>query len=359
MRKHAILSASGAHRWLNCPPSARLEQQFPDETSAYAAEGTKAHKIAEGILLDKIDEPTPDEMNEMHEHVSRYVEVVMEKLTPGADLYVEQYLDFSPWVPEGFGTGDAVIVSDEAIEIVDLKYGKGVKIDAEGNPQLRLYALGAYNQFGALYDFDKVRVTIVQPRLDHISSEELTVEELLKWGEEIKPIAQKAFKGEGEFNPGPHCRFCKARRSCRARAEYHMNLARYEFKEPALLSVEEIAEILKQADDLAAWAKEVKEHALTLAFRDGVKIPGWKVVEGRSTRKIADEAALAEKLAAEGVDPFKKVMKTLTELEKTVGKKRFAELADGLIVKPPGKPTLVEEADKRPEVIPAALEFSE
>ena len=357
MKKHAVLAPSAAHRWLTCTPSARLEERFPDETSSYAEEGTKAHKIAEGLLRGEIDDPTPDEMNDMLEHVGQYVEVVMEKLTPGADLYVEQYLDFSPWVPEGFGTGDAVIVSDEAIEIVDLKYGKGVKIDAEGNPQLRLYALGAYNQFGALYNFDKVRVTIVQPRLDHISSEELTVEELLKWGEEIKPIAQKAFKGEGEFNPGPHCRFCKARRSCRARAEYHMNLARYEFKEPALLSVEEIAEILKQADDLAAWAKEVKEHALTLAFRDGVKIPGWKVVEGRSTRKIADEAALAEKLAAEGVDPFKQVLKTITELEKAVGKKRFNEIAAGLIEKPPGRPTLVEETDKRPEINRAAIDF--
>lgn len=359
MRKHAILSASGAHRWLKCPPSARLEEHFPDEPSPYAEEGTKAHKLAEGILLDKIDEPAPDEMNEMFEHVSRYVEVVLEKLIPGADLYVEQRLDFSPWVPEGFGTGDAVIVSDDVLEIIDLKYGKGVQVDAEGNPQLRLYALGAYNQFGMIYNFDRVRMTIVQPRLDHVSTEKLSLKELLQWGEEIKPIAQKAFKGEGEFNPGPHCRFCRARRSCRARAEYHLELARYEFKEPDLLDAKEIAEILKQAEDLAAWAKEIKEHALTLAFRDGVKIPGFKVVEGRSTRKITDDAELAKRLEAEGYDPYKKVMKTLTELEKTVGKKRFAELADGLIVKPPGKPTLVEETDKRPEISRAAMEFKD
>src|SRR5690606_33442378 len=278
MRKHAILSASGAHRWLNCPLSARLEEHFPDEPSTYAEEVTKAHKLAEGILLDKIDEPAPDEM---FEHVSRYVEVVLEKLTPGADLYVEQRLDFSPWVPEGFGTGDAVIVSDEAIEIVDLKYGKGVKVDAEENPQLRLYALGAYNQFGMIYNFDRVRMTIVQPRLDHVSTEKLSLKELLQWGEEIKPIAQKAFKGEGEFNPGPHCRFCRARRSCRARAEAILQMARYEFRKPELLSDEEVAEILAQAEELAAWAKDVKDFALSHAYLHGVKIPGFKVVEGR------------------------------------------------------------------------------
>src|SRR5690606_38627340 len=354
MRKHAILSASGAHRWLNCPLSARLEEHFPDEPSTYAEEVTKAHKLAEGILLDKIDEPAPDEM---FEHVSRYVEVVLEKLTPDADLYVEQRLDFSPWVPEGFGTGDAVIVSDDVLEIIDLKYGKGVQVDAEGNPQLRLYALGAYNQFGMIYNFDRVRMTIVQPRLDHVSTEKLSLKELLQWGEEIKPIAQKAFKGEGEFNPGPHCRFCRARRSCRARAEHHLELAKYEFKDPDLLSVEEIAEILKQAEDLAAWAKENKEHALTLAFRDGVKIPGFKVVEGRSTRKITDDAELAKRLEAEGYEPFKQVLKTLTELEKTVGRKKFAEIAADLIEKPPGRPTLVPESDKRPEINSAVLDF--
>ena len=356
MRKHAILSASSAHRWLNCPPSARLEEHFPDEPSPYAEEGTKAHKIAEGILLDKIDEPA-DGTNEMFEYVSRYVEVVLEKWIPGAQLYVEQRLDFSPWVPEGFGTGDAVIVSDDVLEIIDLKYGKGVQVSAENNPQLRLYALGAYNEFGALYDFQTVRMTIVQPRLDHVSTEELSLDELLAWGESIKPIAQQAYEGKGEFKAGPHCRFCKARRTCRARAEYHMELARYEFKDPDLLSIEEIAEILKQAEDLAAWAKEIKEHALTLAFRDGVKIPGFKVVEGRSTRKITDEAALAERLAAEGYDPFKRVLKTITELEKTVGRKRFAELAADLIEKPPGRPTLVPESDKRPEINSAVLDF--
>jgi len=356
MRKHAILSASGAHRWLNCPPSARLEEHFPDEPSPYAEEGTKAHKIAEGILLDKIDEPA-DETNEMFEYVSRYVEVVLEKWIPGAQLYVEQRLDFSPWVPEGFGTGDAVIVSDDVLEIIDLKYGKGVQVDAEGNPQLRLYALGAYNEFGALYDFQTVRMTIVQPRLDHVSTEELSLDELLAWGERIKPIAQQAYEGKGEFKAGPHCRFCKARRTCRARAEANLELARYEFRKPELLSIEEVAEILAQAEELAAWAKDVKEYALTQAYRHGVKFPGWKVVEGRSTRKITDEAALAERLAAEDIDPYKKVLKGISELEKEMGRKRFAELAADLIEKPPGKPTLVPESDKRPEINSAVLDF--
>ena len=356
-RKHAILSASGAHRWLNCPPSARLEAELPDEVSEYAAEGTKAHKIAEGILLDKIDEPAPDEMNEMFEYVSRYVEVVLEKWIPGAQLYIEQRLDFSPWVPEGFGTGDAVIVSDDVLEIIDLKYGKGVQVSAENNPQLRLYALGAYNEFGTLYDFQTVRMTIVQPRLDHVSTEELTLDELLEWGEQIKPIAKQAYEGKGEFKAGDHCRFCKARRTCRARAEANLELAKYEFKKPELLSVEDVAEILAQAEELAAWAKDVKEYALTQAYRHGVKFPGWKVVEGRSTRKITDEAALAERLAAEDIDPYKKVLKGITELEKEMGRKRFAELAADLIEKPPGRPTLVPESDKRPEINSAILDF--
>ena len=359
-RKHAILSASGAYRWLNCPPSARLEAELPDEVSEYAAEGTTAHKMAEEWLRDWIDNGyLLEHEGEMADYVQRYIDIVLEKIKPDSEVFLEQRLDFSPWVPEGFGTGDAVIITDDVLEIVDLKYGKGVPVSAENNPQLRLYALGAVNEFSVLFDFERIRTTIVQPRLDSVTSEELTLDELLEWGEQIKPIAQQAYEGKGEFKAGDHCRFCKARRTCRARAEANLELARYEFRQPELLTVEEVAEILAKAEELAAWAKDVKEYALTQAYRHGVKFPGWKVVEGRSTRKITDEAELAKRLAAEGYDPFKQVLKTITELEKTVGKKKFAELSAGLVEKPPGKPTLVPESDERPEISSAALDFKE
>jgi len=279
---------------------------------------------------------------------------VLERITEGATVLLEQRLDFSPWVPEGFGTGDAVIITDNRLEIVDLKYGKGVPVSAECNPQLRLYALGAINEFGMLYDFKTVRTTIVQPRLDNISSEELAVEELLQWGETVKPIAWQAFTGKGDFHAGDHCRFCRARYTCRARAEANLELAKYDFQEPEALTVEEIGEILYKAEELQQWVKDIKEYALIQAYQHGVKFPGWKVVEGRSVRKITDEEAVAERLRREGYEPYKQVLYTLTEFEKMIGKKRFNEIAGDLIEKPAGKPTLVPESDKRPEIPSAA-----
>lgn len=354
--KHAILSASGAHRWMNCTPSARLEQPFPDEESPYAAEGTEAHQLAEDWLayhLERRPEP-PQGPQEMKDYVETYVNAVLERITKGAAVLLEQRLDFSPWVPEGFGTGDAVIISDRRIEIVDLKYGKGVPVSAEDNPQLRLYALGAVHEFGMLYDFNTVRMTIIQPRLDNISSEELAVDALLQWGETIKPLAWKAFNGKGEFKAGDHCRFCKARYTCRARAEANLEMAKYDFRDPPTLSEEEIADILKQAEDLQKWAKDIKDYALKQAYHHGIKFPGWKLVEGRSIRKITDETAVAERLQREGVTPFKQVLLGITELEKQMGKKRLLELIGDLIEKPAGKPTLAPDTDKRPE-IPSAV----
>jgi hypothetical protein len=356
--KHAILSASGAHRWLKCTPSARLEQDFKDEQSPYAKEGTKAHRLAEQWLQYHLGERSdpPQGEPEMTDYVEVYVNAVLERATPEATVLLEQRLDFSPWVPEGFGTGDAVIISNGRLEIVDLKYGKGVPVSAEENPQLRLYALGAINDFDWLYDFDTVRMTIVQPRLDNISSEEMTVDELWQWGESIKPLAMRAFIGEGDFIPGEHCRFCKARYTCRARAEANLELARLDFQTPETLNVEEIAEVLKQAEDLQRWVRDVKEYALNQAHRHGVKFPGWKVVEGRSVRKYADEEAVARRLQEEGHDPYRKVLLTITELEKQLGRKRVGEVIGDLIEKPPGKPTLVPETDKRPEILTAAAE---
>lgn len=343
---------------MKCTPSARLEQDFKDEQSPYAKEGTKAHQLAEKWLQYHLGERSdpPQGEPEMTDYVEVYVNAVLERITPGATVLLEQRLDFSPWVPEGFGTGDAVIIADGRLEIVDLKYGKGVPVSAEENPQLRLYALGAINDFDWLYDFDTVRMTIVQPRLDNISSEEMTVDELWQWGESIKPLAMRAFIGEGDFIPGEHCRFCKARYTCRARAEANLELARLDFREPETLTVEEIAEVLKQAEDLQRWVRDVKEYALNQAYRHGVKFPGWKVVEGRSVRKYADEEAVARRLQEEGHDPYKKVLLTITELEKQLGRKRVGEVIGDLIEKPPGRPTLVPETDKRPEILTAAAE---
>src|SRR5690606_17221957 len=258
-RKHAILSASGAHRWIECPPSARLEQQFPDEQSVYAEEGTIAHELAETRLRQALGEKvqlsprgtqSPYYGEAMEDHIADYVTLVMERIaahrerTPDTLIMFEQRLDFSQWVPEGFGTGDVVVISDHDMEVIDLKYGQGVKVEAAGNPQLRLYGLGAYAAYGMLYDIRQVHLTIVQPRLDHMSTETIGVGALLEWAEEvIVPAAKLAYAGEGAFHPGPHCRFCRARFVCRARAEANLELAKYDFAEPETLTLEELSEI--------------------------------------------------------------------------------------------------------------------
>lgn len=360
--EHAKLSASGAYRWLACPPSAMLEAELPESTSSYAEEGTRAHDLAEGKLTAWIKHkkrPRAEDA-EMEEAVGRYVDVVLERYaeavdhSPDAVLLVEQRLDFSPWVPEGFGTGDAVIIADDTLEVVDLKYGKGVPVSAKGNPQMRLYALGAYHTYGSLYDFAKVRMTIVQPRLDSVDTDELTVEELLGWAkDEVKPKAQTAWEGGGDFAAGDHCKFCKLRATCRARAEKNMELAAFDFAPAPTLSVEEVADILKKADELATWAKDVQAHALDQAENHGVRYPGWKLVEGRSNRKITDEEEAARKLVSDGYDEdeiWRKSLQTITALEKLVGKKKLGELLADQITKPAGKPVLVPEDDKRPEM---------
>jgi len=297
---------------------------------------------------------------ELEDHIQTYLDIAIEKINSArarskdAVILLEKRLDFSPWVPESFGTGDLVIIADGVLEIVDLKYGKGVPVSAVGNSQMRLYGLGAINQFSCLYDFEIVRMTIVQPRLDNISTDEITVDELLNWGETyVKPRAEMAFKGEGEFVAGDHCRFCRARYTCRARAEANLELAKYEFREPALLTHEEIAEILFKADELLAWITDIKTYALDQAQNHGVKFPGWKLVEGRSNRKYIDENAVAQTLIIEGYkeeEIYTKSLIGITAMEKLLGKKRFEELLGDLIIKPPGKPTLVPESDKRPEI---------
>lgn len=382
---HAKLSASGAHRWMACTPSASLESEFPESTSEYAEEGTFAHALADLIINYNLHNIAKAPFNknfekmkenryfsqELLEYVEGYANQIFEfvneakLLCDDAIVLTEQRLDFSSYVPEGFGTGDVVIIADKEIHVIDLKYGKGVGVVAEDNPQTRLYGLGALESFGMLYDIEQVRTTICQPRLDMVTSETLTVDELLEWAEtEVKPRAEMAMAGEGEFVVGDHCRFCKARKTCRARAEYNLELTKMEFKTAELLDDSEIGEILRKADQLVNWVKDITEYALEEALK-GKKFDGWKVVEGRSNRKYLDDIKVADTLKGAGYDEaviYEKKLYGITAMEKIVGKKKFGELLNDLIIKPQGKPTLVPESDKRPEYSSAdnaAKDFAE
>ena len=373
-RKHAVLSASGAYRWLACPPRARLEEQFEETTSTYAEEGTLAHGIAEQKLRFLLKQISAQdyaqalqifEKNEFYsasmlDYIETYAAIVIEKINEArsrskdAVVLLEQRLDFSDWVPEGFGTGDVVIISDGVLEVIDLKYGKGVPVVAEDNAQMRLYALGALATFDSLYDIKTVRMTIVQPRLDSVSSDEITAEMLYRWADtELVHRAQLAWEGKGEFQAGEHCRFCRARYTCRARAEANLELAKMDFRKPELLTDEEIGEVLKRADELKAWVSDVFDYALVQARDHGKKFKGWKLVEGRSVRQYADEDAVAKTLLEAGYKEeqiYEKKLWGITAMEKLLGKTKFSELLKGLVVKPAGKPTLVPETDKRPEL---------
>lgn len=371
---HALLGPSGAKRWMSCPPSARLEEQFPDSSSEYADEGTLAHNLAEIILrynngeiskkafstrFNKI-KADPMYNREMQDYIEDYTQRVWEianevkAACPDARVLFEQRLDVSEYVPDGFGTGDVVIVADDMVNIIDLKYGKGVGVSAKDNPQLRLYGLGAYLEHSMLYDIRRIQMTIIQPRLENISVEELTAEELLDWAErEVRPKAAQAYAGEGEFKVGDHCRFCKARVTCRARADYNLELSKLDFADPMLLTEEEIGEVLRRADELDHWVKDITEYALAEALK-GTRYEGWKLVEGTSRRKYTDPARVIQVLLEEGYkaeDVQKPVEpKGLTDMTKLLGKKLFEELLASLVIKPEGKPTLVPESDKRPEL---------
>lgn len=384
MAKHALLSASGAQRWLSCPPSARLEEAVEEQSSEYAREGSFAHELAELYLAQELGLIKKSEFNkrlkelrqnpfyseELDAYVKIYLDFAIEKIneararTRDAVVLLEMKLDYSTWVPEGFGTGDLVLVTDDVLEVIDFKFGRGIQIGAEDNPQMRLYALGALSQFGCLYEVDTVRMTIVQPRLDSISTDEMAVKELVDWGEKmVKPIADLAFKGEGEFKAGGHCRFCRVRATCRARAEMNMKLACYDFKEPPLLTDEEIVEVLDAADEYMKWISDLQGYALDQAVNNGKKWPGYKLVEGRSYRRYKDQGKVAEALIAAGYkedEIYEKVLLGITKMERAVGRKEFNELLAGLIEKPPGKAKLAPESDKRPAVKSAAeIDFKE
>ncbi|MGD6778439.1 DUF2800 domain-containing protein [Sutcliffiella horikoshii] len=373
-RAHASLGASKARQWLACTPSIRLGEQYEEETSVYAREGTFMHELSELYLSYELKQMTKAQLNkklkqmkqnefynsEIEQAVQIYVDVVTEKMNEARArskdplILIEQKVDFSPWVPEAFGTGDLILFSGNRLEIVDLKGGKGVKVSAVENPQMRLYALGAINNFGVLFDIDSILMTIVQPRLDNISTDEMQVDELLEWAEEVvKPRAELSFKGEGEFIAGEHCRFCKVKASCRARAEENLKLACMDFQKPPLLTDDEVVEVLTSIDQLLSWAKDVQEYAFAMAMNENKQWPGMKLVEGRGSRKYSDENAVIEALTAAGYNSdviYKKSINTITTLEKELGKKAFQELLGSLITKAPGKVKLVPEEDKRPEI---------
>lgn len=370
--KHAVLSASSSERWLNCPPSARLCEAYEDKGSDYAAEGTDAHALCEFRLKQALGIPADDPIEnlswyneEMEDCAAGYAAYVSELLETAkqtcADpvVMIEQRVDFSRWVKEGFGTADCIVIADGVLNICDYKNGQGCLVLAERNPQMMLYALGALEIFDGIYDIDTVRMTIYQPRKSNISVYEMDKADLYEWANsELTQKAQLAYEGQGSFSCGEWCRFCKAKAECRERAEANLALARYEFQTPALLADEEIADILGKVDVLTAWASDVKEYALQQAI-SGTAFPGWKLVEGRSNRKYTSEAAVAAAVEGAGFNPYEKKLLGITAMQKLLGKSRFEELLAPYIEKPQGRPTLVRSSDKRPEWNTAKNDFME
>lgn len=377
MAGHALLSPSASHRWLHCTAAPRLEEGIKDEGSDYAAEGTLAHAYCAMKLKNFLGLPTDGEKEEiaalqekygngeMAEYTDTYVTIVLEKYnaaraaTPDAQLLVETRLDFSDYVPEAFGTADAIIIADGTMEVIDFKYGKGVKVSAVENPQMMIYALGAYARFAFEYRIDNLRATIVQPRIDNLSEYEITVEELTAWAANVlAPAAEKAYKGEGPQTPGAWCQFCKVKNQCRALANKCKEVVAVD---PKLITPEELAkDVLPMVPIVKTWISGVEDFALAQAL-SGIQLPGWKIVEGRSVRKITDTDSVAAVLTKNGYkqnDIFKPVeMRTITDLEKLVGKKQFAAMCGEWINKPQGKPTLAPEGDKRKAIDPIADDF--
>lgn len=360
---HAILSASGSHRWLNCTPSARLELEFESQTSEAAKEGTAAHALCKHKLKKALKKRSRRPVSgyncdEMEECTDAYAEYVIEqyeeakKLCKDPIILIEQRLDFSCYVPDGFGTGDCIIISDDTLHIIDFKYVFGVLVESEENPQMMLYALGALGIYDALYDIKNVLMTIFQPRRENISTWTIPVEQLRTWAEEeLIPKAQMAYNGDGEYLPGEWCTFCKAATKCRARAKEKLKLARHEFKLPPLLTDAEIEEVLTDLPDLTKWANEITAYATDAAINHGKEWNGFKVVEGRSVRKYRDEVKVAEAAKEHGyTDIYRQSLIPMTEMQKLMGKTEFEEILGALIYKPPGKLTLVPNTDKRPAV---------
>ena len=377
MPKHAYLSASASHRWLACPPSAKLCANILDQASEYAQQGTDCHELC-AYLVEKalgrdVSDPTKNLTYydaEMQNCAEEYRNYILEQIEAAKEfckdpqVMIEQRLDFSRWVENGFGTGDCVIVADEILQIIDYKHGLGILVSAGddehgGNSQMMCYALGALEVFGDIYDINQIKMTIFQPRRNNISTYTISKEDLLKWADEVlAPTAQLAYVGKGEFNAGDHCTFCKVKATCRKRAEYNLELAKYDFEMPATLDDTEIAAILEKVDEMISWGNDIKDYALQQA-QSGVHFEGWKIVEGRSNRKYTDENAVADTVKDAGFDPYEKKLLGITAMSTLLGKKKFEELLGGLIYKPPGKPALVPESDKRPAMNTAKDDFKE
>lgn len=372
MGKHALLSASSSHRWLNCPPSARLCELYADKGSDYAAEGTDAHTLGEyklkTVLGIKAKDPTAkltyysEEMNDCASSYAAYILELVEaarKTCADPVVLIEQRLDFSRYVEGGFGTGDCVVIADGTLHICDYKHGAGILVDATDNPQLRLYALGALELFDGIYDINEVSMTIYQPRRNNVSTHTVLKESLYQWAEEVlKPTAEIAYAGGGEYNCGEWCQFCKAKYECRKRAERNLELAKLEFKRPPMLEDDEIESILGKIEALISWASDIKDYALQAAI-GGKQWFGWKLAEGKSNRKYVNEDAVAQTVQSAGYDPYEHKVMGITAMEKALGKTKFFELLGDLIEKPQGKPTLVPEGDKRPAIHNAKNDFME
>lgn len=374
---HALLGPSSAHRWMTCPPSARLEEGLADRGSEYAREGTLAHRLGELLLRRRWEgadiaadleavKADPLYSGAMLEHMEGYAAFVEERVAeakthcPDPSVFIEQTVRFDDYVPEGFGTADCIILADGLMDVIDLKYGQGVPVSARDNPQMRIYGLGCYLALSWAYEITEIRMTIYQPRLDSISTDTMTCGDLLAWADaELKPKAALAWEGKGEFCPGEHqCKWCKIAATCRARAEYQLELAAYDFAQPPTLAPGEVADVLSRLPDLLAWADQVKAYALDAAVNRGQRFPGFKVVEGRSNRRYANEHTVYLRLKKAGYSAAElykpKALLGLTAMEKLVGRKRLEELVGGLVEKPAGSPTLVPESDKRPELNTAA-----
>ena len=361
MAKHALLSASSAHRWLNCPPSARLTESYEDKGSDYAAQGTDAHALCEYRLKQLLGIAAQDPTENMtwydeemegcaNDYTSYIADLITEAKTHCKDpvVLIEQRLDYSRYVESGYGTGDCLVIADDTLNVIDLKYGKGVEVEAAQNPQMMLYALGALELFDDLYDINAVTMTIFQPRRANVSIWTITKSDLYQWAENtLRPAAELAFKGEGKYHSGDWCQFCKAKHECRARADEQMALMRYDLKMPPLLTDEDVEDILGRVDQLVSWAEDIKEYALQSAL-SGKQWLGWKLVEGRSNRRYVDETAVADAVTAVGLDPFEHKLRGVTSMTSLLGRKRFDEMLGSLIEKPQGKPTLAPENDKRP-----------
>lgn len=354
-RAHALLSASSAHRWLACPPSAVAAELYPQQDTVYTREGTIAHEVAEQMAREGMVTKQEGVTAEMLEHSLGYRDYILEHTTSSNALtLLEQRVDFSPWVPDGFGTCDCVIIQDDTLTVIDYKYGEGVAVSAADNPQMKLYALGALNDYGFAYDVEKIEMHIFQPRINNISVDALTVDELMAWGEKIKPIAAKAAEGAGEYSPGDHCKFCPHAGQCRKLAEVCLQYVKHHGATIGVpvLAPFEVAEALEMEPLISLWLKRVKDQALTTML-NGEQVPGWKVVEGKlGNRKWTDEVQTFRALQDAGYsreDVTETKLLSPAAMDKALGKKKAAELLAGHVTRSPGAPTLARESDTRPE----------